>query len=308
MASQSAFGSKVLANSRVGRNTLRAEMSSLRTRFDYFSTAIGFAALAVGASAQNGTIRTLLVLAALVMAVPSILRIWRARRPAPIGHEVALVSPGAEGELIDRVQIFQLVLPTDVLRFRNFAVSFFGEDECWPQAQYMQMFRRFSNAMTIAVDSETNRIVGGLGIWPLTRKAYDGLRTGLIAEEELESKDVNTSEPKTHWYIADVAADPTWRSKFPALVPSILQLAIENWRENSAGSEELHLLAHAYSECGSKLASRLGMALVHTGNHESWALEGESEAVRMRILTSFDDYESARLTRGTSNTEVRKAA
>ena len=106
-----------------------------------------------------------------------------------------------------------------------------------------------------------DRVVGGLGVWPVTPCWTQAFAAGHLREAELpvDTPEFRGSRPAQHWYVSGIVLRPEHQSTFAASV--LLREAAFAWAVQSDVIYPLHLSAIAISKEGERLLNRCGFSL-----------------------------------------------
>jgi hypothetical protein len=113
-------------------------------------------------------------------------------------------------------------------------------------------------------NDESKRVVGALGVWPVTASAFQGLTGGTLSEPELTREHIEARVKNArfkYWYVGDIIVDDEFRKK-KALDSSAMFILMEDglkhWMANKSFDDELELCAIAETGHGVSFLEHFG--------------------------------------------------
>ena len=101
-------------------------------------------------------------------------------------------------------------------------------------------------------------VVGGFGIWPIAKDAYDNLKNGSIKELELTVLNKNLSK-SNYWYISGIVIMKKYRRT--KILWCMLYVIIKHWYETQVKSNSVIIGSIPISDEGKDLLTRHGFFL-----------------------------------------------
>ena len=283
------------------RHVIRRESSSAGTRILRLFEISGLLLFVLGVAAPTSLMTWSLIATAAAMLSPAVWRIVRAKQHGPVGVVDTTFLTTAPNPSTARFDVFPVTIASDAVRFANFEREFFEGGDCWTNDQYLEAFARYPKALTLAVTRTDPRVVGGFELWPLTKRAYEGLIRGSLLEGNIEASHIAT-KPGECWYIGTIASDRKLRRADPSLTPSVIGKALETWLPETMSVSNLKIVTVVLTDCGARLARQLGFAKLGEGEPpQIWTLEGDRDSVIERLGNAFAVYQELR-------TQTRPAA
>jgi hypothetical protein len=131
----------------------------------------------------------------------------------------------------------------------------------------LEWWRRYPSGILRLIDRCDN-IVGYISIWPVSRDTFRQLKSGGLAEDQLESKYIERegTGPFDYWYIADVCRSKRpvgYSESYPHFVVNYLVGGVlEALVKRDDFPDPVELIAFAVSTPGELLLKRLGFLKV----------------------------------------------
>jgi hypothetical protein len=112
-------------------------------------------------------------------------------------------------------------------------------------------------------DNQRKRIVGALGIWPITADAFGQITAGQLDEIDIGSKHICAGAPNAkyrHWYIGDIIIDAAFRRKglFGAPAATLLGRGLREWLKIGRFDDTVELCAIGVADQGGALLQHFG--------------------------------------------------
>lgn len=117
-------------------------------------------------------------------------------------------------------------------------------------------WRRYPSGVLVASSGE--ELIGAVGVWPLTSRAFSALCAGDADEVDLKPADVSRSGGgHRHWYLAELIL--AQRARGRGLSRDLVRAAVGAWAAEVRAVPELEVCALAHSSRGAALLRRLGL-------------------------------------------------
>ena len=119
----------------------------------------------------------------------------------------------------------------------------------------------------VMVAYQEGRIVGAIGLWPISAEQAADFRQGRISEQELAVLDASVVESSREtglaWYAAGIVVEPD--SKHSLVVRDLLKVSLNSWLGKGYVRFPLDLLAIATSDSGRSLLERFSFSRERPG-------------------------------------------
>ena len=252
-----------------------------------FSTALAVILLLLGVSTPSKTTRLILSILFLGIILGSGIRVLLNRYRDPLGRSFAddATTQQSNTSLTGGVQISDAILDSDVTRAAQFDNSFFPED-AFVSSLLLRMSRRYPPGISMATDA-SNKVISLMGLWPISKKAYESLKEGRIDELEITHADIISRSPLRFWWLGMIATDSDARKRNPFLTAHVLNYGLEKWKRDCASDVTSGLIASGFTVGGSRVANRLGMARLEGKSHDIFFIEGTSDQIDNRFKQAF---------------------
>ena len=154
--------------------------------------------------------------------------------------------------------------------------TYYG-DAAIPEGLLLKWWRKYPNGLCAAFDDLGN-IAGGLGIWPLTRAAYEDLRNGHRSESQLSSASLaaNQYADCKYWYVSGVMVKSDARNT--SVLHELVFFALHSFVLGTENAPAVRLVAVATSKEGALLLRNFRFKPIDLGkiavdNHTRYVLE-----------------------------------
>jgi hypothetical protein len=128
---------------------------------------------------------------------------------------------------------------------------------------WFEKYSRGAFVLEYQPDNQPKRIVGALGIWPITTDAFEQIATGQLGEVDIGSKHI-CAEAKNakyhHWYVGDIIIDPEFRRKglFSTPALTLLGRGLREWLKIGHFDDAVDLCAIGVADEGGSLLQHFG--------------------------------------------------
>ncbi len=128
---------------------------------------------------------------------------------------------------------------------------------------WFEKYSRGAFVLEYQPDSQPKRIVGALGIWPITADAFEQITTGRLDEVDIGSKHI-CAEAKSvkyrHWYVGDIIIDAEFRRKglFSTPALTLLGRGLREWLKIGHFADAVDLCAIGVADEGGSLLEHFG--------------------------------------------------
>jgi hypothetical protein len=131
-----------------------------------------------------------------------------------------------------------------------------------PGDQLLSWWLKYPKGIHVVYDPI--RLVGAIGMWPISEEAYAQLMRGERTEASVTAADLRTNEQhdQAHWYLAGVLVRNGYRAS--RVLPNLLATAIRTWIEETGALVRVGLLAVATSKQGEGYLNKFGFSPVAT--------------------------------------------
>ena len=259
-------------------------------RISKTSTAVATLFLLLGISAPNWTTRTTVFLLFAAVVIWSIFKIFVKRNREPVGRTFLedLSTNSSKTLELTNFRIFDALLDSDVTRASQFEATFFPDD-AFDSSLLLKMTQRYRPGITMATDSE-NAVVSLMGLWPISKKVYEDLKSGRIDEVEITYRDISIRGPLRCWWLGVIATEANTRKRNPFLTAHVLKYGLAKWQRDCSAEGQAGIIASGFTVGGSKVASHLGMAKVDGKSHDIYFIEGTRDDIEKRFLQAFPHF------------------
>ena len=251
------------------------------------STALAVILLLLGVNTPNKTTRLIFSIFFLGIILRLGIRARLKRRRDPLGRSFAddATTQQSNSSLTGGVQISDAILDSDVTRAAQFENLFFPK-EAFDSSILLRMSRKYPPGISLATDAN-NKVISLMGLWPISKKAYESLKEGRINELEITPADIIARSPLRFWWLGVIATDSAARKTNPFLTAHVLNYGLKKWKRDCASDVTSGLIASGFTIEGSRVASRLGMARVEGKSHDIFFIEGTSDQIEDRFKKAF---------------------
>ena len=144
----------------------------------------------------------------------------------------------------------------DVNEFHNDSVGLAG------LTQWFEKYPYGAFVLEEKIDDYKKRIIGALGIWPVTQATFQRLIEGKLAETDIGKDQISSMKRNghyTYWYVGDVIVDKEFRKKglrASRAIPILLRDGLYHWLQFGAFNKEIEFCAIAVGDEGRHLLER----------------------------------------------------
>jgi hypothetical protein len=178
-------------------------------------------------------------------------------------------------------------------------------------AEWFKKYHRGTFVLEHRPCKEQRRIVGALGIWPITGDAFRKVTGGQLAERDMTGRHImpfNKDARYRYWYVADVIVEARLRRTHNAAPRSagplnrssralitLLDEGIRQWLKSERVGREIELCAIAAGKYGGSLLERFGFERVVSGSGVSVACPNGHVVYKLttsrdRLATVVEEY------------------
>lgn len=171
-----------------------------------------------------------------LFGVASAVFFFRARNHSGLGALVGLADP-EYGTRMAIEQDLKTIAWIDQETYGSDSVDHEGLSKWW---------HRYKKGVTVLL--EDTEIIGAVGIWPVTKEAYENLTAGKIDERGLDEGkvcDEGDAAPRAYWYFGDIILLDRYQNSMRNFSGRLLMAAVQDWVEKGNLADELHLCAVA---------------------------------------------------------------
>jgi hypothetical protein len=128
---------------------------------------------------------------------------------------------------------------------------------------WFEKYSRGAFVLEYQPDNQPKRIVGALGIWPITADAFEQIITGQLDEVDIASKHICAGAQNAkyrHWYVGDIIIDAEFRRKglFGASAATLLGRGLREWLKIGHFDDAIELCAIGVADQGGSLLQHFG--------------------------------------------------
>jgi hypothetical protein len=130
-------------------------------------------------------------------------------------------------------------------------------EECsLPFAVFRSWWENYEPGLTAI--SRNDKIIGCMGIFPLSKDQYEGFVSGNLAEAELVPVPLEICEefPQHYWYFSGIVIDPTIRGTKAAPLKLLLSMSLGQWYSSGHVGYPVNNCAMGYSREGELILGR----------------------------------------------------
>jgi hypothetical protein len=134
--------------------------------------------------------------------------------------------------------------------------EYFGEESV-DFAGLLSWWKRYPQGVFILVKGA--EVLGAVGIWPITKRAYQALTNGDLDDSEIRSRDIgrtSASKPHAYWYFADIVLGKKYKRK--KLVFVLLEEALMKWLKDGNVAVQVDMCAIGVGEEGAPILRKFG--------------------------------------------------
>lgn len=137
-------------------------------------------------------------------------------------------------------------------------LSFFQDSSLNAEGLF-NWWKSYSNGVYVLLVEKI--LAGAMGIWPLRDNIFIRLKAGNIAETEISSDDIMSSEEcstisQANWYFGGIILEPSYRGK--GLSRIFTNLVMHEWLANGNLAESIDLCGLAFTINGAKWLTNWG--------------------------------------------------
>jgi hypothetical protein len=137
---------------------------------------------------------------------------------------------------------------------------------------WFEKYSRGAFVLEYQPDNQPKRIVGALGIWPITADAFEQITTGQLDEIDIASKHICASAQNAkyrHWYVGDIIIDAEFRRKglFSAPAATLLGRGLQEWLKIGHFDDDIDLCAIGVADQGGALLEHFGFQRATDSQH-----------------------------------------
>lgn len=121
-------------------------------------------------------------------------------------------------------------------------------------------WKRYPEGVHVLVKG--SEIMGAVGIWPLSKKAFQELVSGNLEDSEIKPTNLSKRsdrKSRSYWYFADIVLSKKYKGK--KLSFRLLEGAIKRWIETGNLAPKIELCAIGLGDGGVRLLKRFGFML-----------------------------------------------
>jgi hypothetical protein len=225
---------------------------------------------------------------------------FRAHANAAFGELFKIIPPVYWTKKVETKEELRAIAALDEQIYGSDSIDYRGLLDWW---------NRYKGVTLVLKDSE---IIGGVGIWPLSKECFDGLAAGDMDETQIGAASIHDGAdpaPRPYWYFGDIILLKKYRRSLKNLSLILLQEATRDWIENGNLADEVHVCALAFKEKGERRTGPKGEGekLLLKFKFEYRGKSPAGFPVYTRTLTReklVEDFE-ARIVRPMADTEER---
>lgn len=176
------------------------------------------------------------------------------------GHDAAVQSVEAvfrnRPKGLSTFEVHKLRNEGEVKAFWGLDQDSFGEASI-SYDHFLGWWRAFPNGIYALFDD--GEMVGGIGVWPLRKKAFDEFMHGMRSEHEIVGRSIvatTTYASRPYWYIGGILVNGKYRKSNAVRV--LLAEALVAWYEEVKNEACVSLVTLAYSRDGAAMLQRFG--------------------------------------------------
>jgi hypothetical protein len=122
-------------------------------------------------------------------------------------------------------------------------------------------WKRYPGGVSVLIKNA--KIIGAVGIWPLSRKRFIELANGQVDETDIEKLNIvkkKDNKSQVYWYLGDIVLEASFRKKKLTLV--LLEEAVRCWLNEGNLADKIDLCALGFTKEGCSILERFGFNTV----------------------------------------------